>query len=49
MLKEAKAQVITCHQKWIDSIEKQKQAMKTWLKGIQIFKRGCGVDERTWH
>ena len=27
MLKQAKANVITCHQKWIDSIEKQKHAM----------------------
>ena len=31
MLKQAKANVITCHQKWIDSIEKQKAAMKTGL------------------
>ena len=27
MLKQAKANVITCHQKWIDSIEKQKSAI----------------------
>jgi len=26
MLKQAKSNVITCHQKWIDSIEKQKQS-----------------------
>ena len=33
MLKQAKANVITCHQKWIDSIEKQKQSTthKIWL------------------
>jgi hypothetical protein len=53
MLKEAKAQVITCHQKWIDSIEKQKQAMKTGLKayrylseGVELMKElGIDLDE----
>ena len=40
MLKEAKAQVITCHQKWIDSLEKQKQAMKTGLKAYKYLSEG---------
>ena len=40
MLKQAKANVITCHQKWIDSIEKQKQAMKTGLKAYRYFSEG---------
>jgi len=40
MLKQAKAQVITCHQKWIDSIEKQKQAMKTGLKAYRYLSEG---------
>jgi len=38
--KQAKAQVITCHQKWIDSIEKQKQAMKTGLKAYKYLSEG---------
>ena len=53
MLKQAKANVITCHQKWIDSIEKQKQAMKTGLKayrylseGVELMKElGVEIDE----
>ena len=53
MLKQAKANVITCHQKWIDSIEKQKQAMKTGLKvyktlseGLELMKElGIELDE----
>ena len=53
MLKLAKANVITCHQKWIDSIEKQKQAMKTGLKayrylseGVELMKElGIEIDE----
>jgi hypothetical protein len=53
MLKQAKSNVITCHQKWIDSIEKQKQAMKTGLKayrylseGVELMKElGIEIDE----
>ena len=52
-LKQAKSNVITCHQKWIDSIEKQKQAMKTGLKayrylseGVELMKElGVEIDE----
>ena len=40
MLKQAKANVITCHQKWIDSLEKQKQAMKTGLKAYRYLSEG---------
>ena len=40
MLKLAKANVITCHQKWIDSIEKQKSAMKTGLKAYRYLSEG---------
>jgi len=40
MLKVAKANVITCHQKWIDSIEKQKQTMKTGLKAYRYLSEG---------
>mgnify|MGYP003150502491 CR=1 FL=1 len=40
LLKQAKAQVITCHQKWIDSIEKQKSAMKTGLKAYRHLSEG---------
>ena len=40
MLKQSKANVITCHQKWIDSIEKQKQAMKTGLKAYRYLSEG---------
>ena len=53
MLKLAKANVITCHKKWIDSLEKQKQAMKTGLKayrylseGVELMKElGIEIDE----
>ena len=53
MLKLAKANVIICHQKWIDSLEKQKQAMKTGLKayrylseGVELMKElGIEIDE----
>ena len=38
--KQAKSNVITCHQKWIDSIEKQKQAMKTGLKAYRYLSEG---------
>jgi len=40
MFKQAKANVITCHQTWIDSIEKQKQAMKTGLKAYRYLSEG---------
>jgi len=40
MFKQAKANVITCHQKWIDSIEKQKNAMKTGLKAYRYLSEG---------
>ena len=40
MFKQAKANVITCHQKWIDSLEKQKQAMKTGLKAYRYLSEG---------
>ena len=40
MFKQAKANVITCHQKWIDSIEKQKSAMKTGLKAYKYLSEG---------
>jgi len=40
MLKQAKSNVITCHQKWIDSIEKQKQAMRTGLKAYRYLSEG---------
>jgi len=40
MLKQAKSNVITCHQKWIDSIEKQKSAMKTGLKAYRYLSEG---------
>ncbi len=39
-LKQAKSELITCHQKWIDSIEKQKQAMKTGLKAYRYLSEG---------
>ena len=38
--KQAKANLITCHQAWIDSIEKQKQAMKTGLKAYRYLSEG---------
>jgi len=40
IFKQAKANVITCHQKWIDSIEKQKSAMKTGLKAYRYLSEG---------
>ena len=40
MLKLAKSNLITCHQKWIDSIEKQKSAMKTGLKAYRYLSEG---------
>ena len=40
ILKQAKANVIVCHQKWIDSIEKQKSAMKTGLKAYRYLSEG---------
>ncbi len=40
MFKQAKGQLIVCHQKWIDSIEKQKQAMKTGLKAYRYLSEG---------
>jgi len=51
--KQSKSNLITCHQKWIDSIEKQKQAMKTGLKayrylseGVELMKElGIEIDE----
>ena len=51
--KMAKSNLINCHQKWIDSIEKQKQAMKTGLKayrylseGVELMKElGIQIDE----
>jgi hypothetical protein len=53
MLKLAKANVITCHQKWIDSIEKRKGEMKMGLKayrylseGIELMQKlGISIDE----
>ena len=39
-LKQAKSNVITCNQKSIDSIEKQKQAMKTGLKAYRYLSEG---------
>ena len=40
LLKQAKANLITCHNKWIASIEKQKQAMKTGLKAYRYLSEG---------
>ena len=40
MLKQAKANVITCHQKWIDSIE-NKTSYENRIESLQVFKRGC--------
>ena len=40
MLKQAKGQLITCHQKWIDSITKQCEAMKTGLKAYRYLSEG---------
>jgi len=40
MFKQTKGQLIVCHQKWIDSITKQKQAMKTGLKAYRYLSEG---------
>ena len=40
MFKQAKAQLIVCHQKWIDSITKQCEAMKTGLKAYRYLSEG---------
>jgi hypothetical protein len=53
LLKQAKSNLITCHEKWIASIEKQKDAMKTGLKayrylseGVELMKElGIEIDE----
>jgi len=39
-LKQAKGQLIVCHQKWIDSITKQCDAMKTGLKAYRYLSEG---------
>ncbi len=39
-MKVAKANVITCHQKWIDSIEKQKQAIIRDMKAYRYLSEG---------
>jgi len=38
--KQAKAHLIVCHQKWIDSITKQCDAMKTGLKAYRYLSEG---------
>jgi len=40
MFKQAKGQLIVCHQKWIDSITKQCDAMKTGLKAYRYLSEG---------
>ena len=40
ILKQAKSQLIVCHQKWIDSITKQCDAMKTGLKAYRYLSEG---------
>jgi len=40
MFKQAKGQLIVCHQKWIDSITKQCEAMKTGLKAYRYLSEG---------
>jgi len=40
MLKQTKGQLIVCHQKWIDSITKQCDAMKTGLKAYRYLSEG---------
>jgi len=40
MFKQAKGQLIVCHQKWIDSITKQCEAMKTGLKAYRHLSEG---------
>ena len=53
LLKQAKSNLITCHEKWIASMGKQKEAMKTGLKayrylseGVELMKElGIEIDE----
>jgi len=40
MFKQVKGQLIVCHQKWIDSITKQCEAMKTGLKAYRYLSEG---------
>ena len=40
MFKQTKGQLIVCHQKWIDSITKQCDAMKTGLKAYRYLSEG---------
>jgi len=40
MFKQTKAHLIVCHQKWIDSITKQCDAMKTGLKAYRYLSEG---------
>ena len=40
MFKQTKARLIVCHQKWIDSITKQCEAMKTGLKAYRYLSEG---------
>ena len=40
LLKQAKSNLITCHEKWIASIGKQKEAMKTGLKAYRYLSEG---------
>jgi len=40
MFKQTKGQLIVCHQKWIDSITKQCEAMKTGLKAYRYLSEG---------
>ena len=40
MFKQAKGQLIVCYQKWIDSITKQCEAMKTGLKAYRYLSEG---------
>jgi hypothetical protein len=40
MFKQTKGQLIVCHQKWIDSITKQCEAMKSGLKAYRYLSEG---------
>ena len=40
MFKQAKGQLIVCHQKWVNSIIKQCEAMKTGLKAYRYLSEG---------
>jgi len=40
MFKQTKGQLIVCHQKWVDSITKQCEAMKTGLKAYRYLSEG---------